>query len=127
MGDKGGPSNVHAIGESTVVSSSSSVIMSSSASNHESCEHNDDETTSTSDSDGSSKSSDKENNSEALSACDPLTEDAIIQHNSDFEPMNSKERIQFWNIADKFSDVEDDFDDRKYFSKPIRSERVSRF
>lgn len=62
-----------------------------------------------------------------MSDSEPLTEDALMQHNTEFEPMNSQERIQFWNIADEFSDIEDDFDDEKHFSKPIRSERVSLF
>lgn len=114
--------------KSTTISSSSSVKMSSSASNHDSSEHDDDDSTSgsgDSDSSGSSQSSEHDACSDDLSACEPLTEDALIQHNVTFEPMNSKERIQFWNIADEFSDIEDDFDEQRNFSKPIRSERVS--
>lgn len=112
------------------MSSSSSRILSSSASDHDSSERNPVESTSSSSSEsgssGSSNSSKDDDNSEVLSLCDPLTELALLQHNADFEPMNSKERIQFWNIGDEFSEIEDDFDDKKYFSKPIRSERVSR-
>lgn len=130
IGDKAVPADNQTIAEkSTTISSSSSVKMSSSASNHDSSEHNDEESTSgssDSDSSGSSKSTDTEECSDEQSACEPLTEDALIQHNATFEPMNSKERIQFWNIADEFSDIEDDFDEQRNFSKPIRSERVSK-
>ena len=111
-------------------SSSSSVILSSSASNHDSSERIPVESSSSSSSDndssGSSHSSNNENNSEVLSVCDPLTEVALMRHNAEFDAMNSKERIDYWTIAEVFSDIEDDFDDKKYFSKPIRSERVCR-
>ncbi|XP_055304817.1 uncharacterized protein LOC129569712 [Sitodiplosis mosellana] len=112
-----------------IQSSSSSVILSSSASNHDSSERIPVESSSSSsesDSSGSSRSSNNENNSEVRSICDPLTEEALIQHNAEFEAMNSKERIDYWNIADEFSEIEDDFDDKKYFSKPIRSERLQK-
>lgn len=114
--------------KSATASSSSSVIMASSASNQDSSEHNDDDSTSSSsdaDSSASSQSSDDGSDANCASIY-PLTEDALAQHNADFEPMNSKERIQFWNIGDEFSDIEDDFDEQQtIFSKPIRSERVS--
>lgn len=113
--------------KSATVSSSSSVIVASSASNQDSSEHNkEDSTSSSSDTDSSASSQLSEDGSEVNSASIyPLTEDALTQHNVDFEPMNSKERIQFWNISDEFSDIEDDFDEQRNFSKPIRSERVS--
>lgn len=121
------PGDIHDESERPKTSSSSQ-ILSSSASDHASSERNVVETSSSStsetDTSGSSHSSNDENNSVELSPCDPLTEDAVTQHNVEFEPMNSKERIKFWNISDEFSDIEDDFDDKKYFSKPIRSERV---
>lgn len=111
-------------------SSSSSVILSSSASNHDSSERilieSSSSSSSASDSSGSSHSSNNANNSEVPSFCDPLTEVSLLRHNAEFDAMNSKERIDYWTIAEVFSDIEDDFDDKKYFSKPIRSERVCR-
>lgn len=126
MGNKGVPTDVRTVGARSVVSSSSSAnTLASSASNHDSSERNEQETSSSSsDSSGSSHSSDNDENSDAHSASEPLTEDALMQHNSDFEPMSSKERVKFWKVTGEFSDIEDDFDDKKYFSKPVRSERV---
>ncbi|XP_031637172.1 uncharacterized protein LOC116349739 [Contarinia nasturtii] len=82
----------------------------------------------TSDSSDSSKSSKDDAVSEVLSACDPLTEEAVMQHNTDLEPMNSQERIQFWNYSDAelTDDIYNDFDEEKYSSKPIRSERLQK-
>lgn len=127
IGDKAVPADIHEIGDKPIlVRSSSSVILSSSASEHDSSDNDDDETTSSSsDSDTTSQSSEKNENCEAHNICQPLTEPALNQHNADFEPMNSRERVDFWKISDEFSDIEDDFDDKKHFSKPIRSERVS--
>lgn len=80
-----------------------------------------------SDSSGSSKSSASHAESEVLGPCDPLTEEAVMQHNIQLEAMNSEERIEFWDCVDfhEFSEIVNDFDDKKYSSKPIRSERVS--
>lgn len=115
--------------KSITVSSSSSVIMSTSASNQFSSEQNDDATSVSSDTDCTASSArsadDHEENSDVQSVCNPLTEEALLRHNIEFEPMNSKQRIQFWNITDEFSELEDDFNDSKFFSKPTRSERVS--
>lgn len=118
------PTDARTMGAPTVVSSSSRT--NSSASNHESSVRKDVESSSSSDSDssGSSNSSDNNDNLDDQGLSEPLTEESLIQHNTEFEPMNSKERVQFWNVADEFSEIEDDFDDKKYFSKPIRSERV---
>lgn len=128
MGNRAVPTDVRTVGaKTTIVSSSSSVILTSSASNHDSDEQNEQETTSSSSesgSSGSSRSSANDENSDAPSVREPLTEDTVQQHNTEYEPMNSKERVKFWNIADEFSEIEDNFDDKKYFSKPVRSERV---
>lgn len=110
---------------------------SSSASNHDSSgQNNKAESSSTStssdgssgdsDSSGSARLSDPPYNGELYySASELLTEDALRQHNTEFEPMNSRERIKFWRISEDLSEVEDDFDEKTNFSKPIRSERVS--
>lgn len=110
---------------------------SSSASNHDSSgQNNKDESPSTStssdgsssdsDSSGTLHSSDHPYNGELYhSASELLTEDAVRQHNAEVEPMNSRERIKFWRISEEFSEIEDDFDEKTNFSKPIRSERVS--
>lgn len=112
---------------------------SSSASNHDSSgQNNNDESTSTSTSSDDSGNSDRTSRSshhqhahngdlqqQNHSASDLLTEDAVRQHNADYEPMNSKERIKFWRISEEFNEIEDDFDEKRNFSKPIRSERVS--
>lgn len=110
---------------------------SSSASNHDSSgQNNKAESTSTSTtSDGSSSDSDSSGTAHSSehpyngelyqSASELLTEDAVRQHNAEYEPMNSRERIRFWRISEEFNDIEDDFDEKTNFSKPIRSERVS--
>lgn len=111
---------------------------SSSASNHDSSGQNNkaessntrtssDGSSDDSDSSGSSQAPDPPNNGELVfSASELLTEDALRQHNTEFEPMNSRERIRFWRISEEFNEIEDDFDEKTNFSKPIRSERVSR-
>lgn len=128
IGNKAGPTDIPKIGgKSTNVSSSSSVILRSSASDHDSSQQNNDETTTSSSDTGTSKSSKTSDDDycNEQNNCTPLSDHALIQHNTDFEPMNSKDRVDFWKISDEFSDIEDDFDDKKHFSKPIRSERVS--
>lgn len=112
---------------------------SSSASNHDSSGQNNnaqssststssDESGSNCDSNGTSQSSLHQFNGELndSASLDLLTEDAVRQHNAEYEPMNSRERIKFWRISEEFSEIEDDFDELRNFSKPIRSERVSR-
>lgn len=128
IGGKAGPADIPEFFDKlTNISSSSSIIMNSSASNHDSSQQNNDDTTSSSsnsDTSNISHTSDVENCNEQNN-CKPLTDHALNQHNADFEPMNSKDRVDFWKISDVFSDIEDDFDDKKHYSKPIRSERVS--
>lgn len=111
---------------------------SSSASNHDSSGQNNNvvSTSTSTSSDGSTSDSDESDTSRIsvdhpyngelyYSASELLTEDAVRQHNAEFEPMNSKERIKFWRLSEELSEVEDDFDEQRNFSKPIRSERVS--
>lgn len=111
---------------------------SSSASNHDSSGQNnkDESSTSSSSSDGCSSDSDSSGGSSRpsqhpyngqvyYSASKLLTEDTLRQHNVEFEPMSSRERIKFWRISEEFSELEDDFDEKRNFSKPMRSERVS--
>lgn len=55
-----------------------------------------------------------------------LTESSIRLFELRCPGMTTHERVLNWKIADKFSDVEDDFDESRYKqSKPFRSERVS--
>lgn len=115
------PGDIHDESERPI-SPSSLGILCSSVFDQDSFERNVVVTTSSSD---SSRSSNNKNSIEDLSPYDPLTEAVVTKHNAEFKPMNSKERIHFWDIADEFSDIEDDFDDKKNLSKPNRSERVS--
>lgn len=110
--------------------SSSSVMMSSSASDHDpASEHNDELETSSetnSDESGSSRSTKPESDSsEAQYYRALLTEDSVKTHEFYFPPMSTYDRISYWKLADECSEIEDDFDDATYSSKPIRSERVS--
>lgn len=102
--------------------------MSSSASNHNpssKCDDDESETTSSSRSSKSSHST-KNNENDVTQQIGPLlTETALRIHGFHNAPMTTQDRIEYWDIADEFSDLENDFDDATYFSKPIRSERVN--
>lgn len=117
LGDRARPSVEFDSDESTGDSLSESVLMTSSASNHDSSEKNVDESNSSSESDSSGSSN-------ANQMGEQLTVALLTEHNAKYQPMSSRERIRFWNIADELSEIEDDFNDSKYFSKPTRSERV---
>lgn len=107
--------------------------MSSSASDHDpASEHNENEneSESTSESDGSGSSHTPKivnDDSEAQYYRQLLTEESVKMHEVHYPPMTTQDRITFWDLAGDFSEIEDDFDDRIYSSKPIRSERVSSY
>lgn len=101
--------------------------MSSSAS-----QHNPSTKCSSVDSESSSSVADSPNTSNTSSQTNghhrsaiPLTEAVLKQHEFRYHPMSTIDRIEYWNISGDFDDFVDDFDDTTYYSKPVRSERVS--
>lgn len=122
--------DTNGVGESTDLSASSSVLISSSASDHDPASDQEDpktETLATSDSDDSDSSSSTKSESDTSQAQyyrRLLTEESVKTHEYYFPPMSTYDRISYWKLADEFSEIEDDFDDATYASKPIRSERV---
>lgn len=103
--------------------------MTSSASIHNPSTKCDSESSSDSDDDKkdspSSTKTQKQGSSSYQRQTPLLTEAILQQHELYYPPMCTMDRIEYWNITGEFSDLEDDFDHATYYSKPVRSERVS--
>lgn len=55
-----------------------------------------------------------------------LTETSIQLIEIRYPSMTTRDRVNYWKLSDKFSDIEDDLDtDDTTQNKPFRSERVS--
>lgn len=117
----------------TQMSRSSSCNMSSSASNHNPSTKYDTIDSESTSSDSSSTNNDTPNTS-AKSVqrikiykrpLVELTQENLAQHERRFVSMSSFDRVEYWDLAEVCSELEDDFDDTTYYTKPVRSERVS--
>lgn len=108
--------------------------MSSSASNHNpSTKYDTLDSQSTSSDDSSSTNNDTPNTSaQSVQRIKiykrpliELTQENLAQHERRFRTISWIDRVEYWELAETCSVLEDDFDDTTYYEKPVRSERVS--